>query len=287
MSDDHPGPSGSKRWLERIFSSFSSTKQPADREELLETLRAAQRGNLFDHDALSMIEGVLEVSTMQVRDIMIPRAQLDFVQEDDSLEEMLPVIIKSGHSRFPVFSEDRGTVVGILLAKDLLRYLEPGANIPFVLEDIMRPAVFVPESKRLNVLLKEFRDSQNHMAIIVDEYGAAAGLVTIEDVLEQIVGDIEDEHDTDEIGLNILARGNRRFTIKALTPVEDFNSFFNADFDEEKFDTVGGVVTNAFGHVPHRDESVTIGSFQFRVVKADSRRIHLLELSISQPASLQ
>ncbi len=236
---------------------------------------------LFDTDALAMMEGVLQVSDLQVRDIMIPRAQMAVIGRDDPLDKVLPTVIESAHSRFPVIGEDRTEVIGILLAKDLLQYC--GENAPrFNIRDVLRSAVFVPESKRLNVLLKEFRVSRNHMAIVVDEYGTAAGLVTIEDVLEQIVGEIEDEYDFDE-GAFILKRGEHNFTAKAHTTIEDFNEFFGCKLPDEDFDTIGGLVTHAIGHLPKRGEKVTTGGFRFSVLRADSRRIRLLSVEQLPP----
>jgi magnesium and cobalt transporter len=246
---------------------------------LIELLRDAQRRNLLDADALSMIESVLQVSELQVRDIMIPRAQMVVVNRDDTPADILAIIVESGHSRFPVIGENRDEVVGILLAKDLLRYRLDGGQ-RFDIRDVLRPAVFIPESKRLNVLLNEFRASRNHMAIVVDEYGGVAGMVTIEDVLEQIVGDIADEHDIEE-GSFIRRRSETVYIIKALTPVEDFNAYFGTGFSDEEFDTIGGLVTHAFGHLPKRGETVTLSQLRFKVLRADSRRVQLLELSVS------
>jgi len=276
MNEDLPSPSEQGNWLERLAKSLIGA--PSDREQLLETLRNAQRQNLLDSDVLSMIEGALQVSDMQVRDIMIPRVQMETLNDTDTLEEMLPTIIESGHSRFPVISDRKDTVVGLILAKDLLRYLADGNRDAFVLKDILRPAVFIPESKRLNVLLNDFRNRRNHMAIVVDEYGAVSGLITIEDVLEQIVGEIDDEHDVDEVENAILVQDDNRFTVKALTPLEDFNDYFGTDFDEETFDTVGGLVIKHFGRLPANGDTVTIDGLEFKVLKADSRRVHLLEV---------
>jgi magnesium and cobalt transporter len=276
MNEDLPSPSEHGNWLERLAKSLIGT--PSDRKQLIETLRNAQRQNLLDPDVLSMIEGALQVTEMQVRDIMIPRVQMETLNDTDSLGEMLPVIIESGHSRFPVVSEKKDTVVGMILAKDLLRYLVDENRSSFVLKDVLRPAVFIPESKRLNVLLNEFRRKRNHMAIVVDEYGAASGLITIEDVLEQIVGEIDDEHDVDEVENAILVQEGNRFTVKALTPLEEFNEYFGTAFDEDEFDTVAGLVTKHFGRLPGNDETVVIGRLEFKVLKADSRRVQLLEV---------
>ena len=269
-----------RSWFDRLSQAL--LREPRDREQLVGLLRDAQQRNLLDADALGMIESVLQVYEMQVRDIMIPRAQMVVVSRDATTEEMLPIIIESSHSRFPVISDSRDEVVGILLAKDLLRYRFDGGST-FDIKDVMRPAVFIPESKRLNVLLKEFRASRNHLAIVVDEYGGVAGMVTIEDVLEQIVGDIEDEHDIDEDAF-IRKRSETSFVLKALTPIEDFNEYFGTAFSDEEFDTIGGRVVQAFGHVPKRGESVVIDHFEFKVLRADNRRVHMLGLTVL-PAS--
>ena len=271
------------RLLERMFPNASN--EPETKEQLVELLRAARNRALFDTEALTMMEGVLQVSDLQVRDIMIPRAQMVVVGREDSLDEILPVVVESAHSRFPVIGDDRAEVVGTLLAKDLLQYF--GKKAPtFKLRNIIRSAVFVPESKRLDVLLREFRASRNHMAIVVDEYGGAAGLVTIEDVLEQIVGEIEDEYDFNE-GAVILRRSEDQYTTKALTSLEDFNEYFNTSFDEDSFDTIGGLVLNAFGHMPKRGEKVDIDNFRFEVVGADSRKIRLLNVRRLSDAEME
>jgi len=245
---------------------------PQDREELFAVLQAAQKRDLFDMDALNMIEGVLEVSEIQVRDIMIPRSHMVILEEQNSYEEMLPVVINSGHSRFPVIGDNRDNITGILLAKDLLRYCNEESRKEFDIKDVIRAPSFVPESKRLNVLLKEFRSSRNHMAIVVDEYSGVAGLVTIEDVLEQIVGDIDDEHDIEDVG-NVRRLGVSRYSVKALTPIEEFNEFFESGFDEDDVDTLAGMLMKTLGHLPKRGESVMIGRFLFKIMSADSRRI--------------
>lgn len=288
MNEDHSRSPASKEggqstWLERLSQAL--LVEPKDREQLTSLLRSAQQRNLLDADALSMIEGVLEVSEMQARDIMIPRSQMVVVSEDVPPEEFLPVIIDSAHSRFPVIGDSRDEVVGILLAKDLLSYYSRPDRENFNIRDILRPAVFIPESKRLNVLLKDFRSNRNHMAIVVDEYGGTAGLVTIEDVLEQIVGEIEDEHDFED-DLYIVRHSESRYTAKALTPIEEFNIEFNADFSDEEFDTIGGLLINKFGHVPKRGEETTIGRFKFKVLRADSRRIHLLQVILLDPSKI-
>ena len=265
-----------RSWLEKLGQALSG--EPKDRTELVELIRDAQQRHLLDTDALSMIEGVLQVSEMQVRDIMIPRSQMVVVEQGATLEALLPVIGESGHSRFPVIGENRDEVVGLLLAKDLLPYFINGHSNGFSVRDVLRPAVFVPESKRLNILLKDFRANRNHMAIVVDEFGGAAGLVTIEDVVEQIVGEIADEHDVDE-DLFIKQAGENRFIIKALTPIDDFNEHFGSALDDEEFDTIAGLVMKEFGRMPKRGEIVAIDQFHFKVLSADGRRVHLLEVS--------
>jgi magnesium and cobalt transporter len=273
MDDSHPSQRHRPGFLERLTSWLS--REPDNREELLDFLHAAYEKNLLDADALSMIEGVMQVSEMQVREIMIPRAQMDVVDIHTPREELLPYVIETAHSRFPAVDGERDNVIGILLAKDLLRLCtEEDVN----LRDQLRPAVFIPESKRLNVLLREFRVSRNHIAIVVDEYGGVAGLVTIEDVLEQIVGDIEDEYDYDEAEDNILQEDAHSFRVKAQTEIGDFNQILGASFSDEEFDTVGGLVTHAFGRVPKRGEQVDIGDYRFQVLRADSRRLHTLHV---------
>lgn len=283
-SNSTPNGSGIRGWLDRIGNVLSG--EPRDREELLELLRDAQKRNLFDVDAQTMLEGVLQVADMQVRDVMVPRSQMVVIERDATLDEVLPIIIESGHSRFPVIGESRDEVLGIVLAKDLLRYWQEKPSGGFNVREYVRPATFIPESKRLNVLLKEFRVSRNHMAVVVDEYGGVAGLVTIEDVLEQIVGEIDDETDIEE-ETEILKHNATRYTVKALTDIEDFNEYFAAEFSDEEFDTIGGLVMNAFGHLPRRGESIEIDRFRFRVTRADNRRLHLLEVTVlaSAPAA--
>ncbi len=258
-------------WFERLGALL--THEPETRDELLDILQGAFEHNLLDADALAMIEGVLDVSERQVRSIMIPRAQMDVLDINEPMDKLIPVVIETAHSRFPVIEKNKDDVIGILLAKDLLQYY---ANTGFHLREMLRPAVFIPESKRLNVLLKEFRVSRNHMAIVVDEYGGVSGLVTIEDVLEQIVGDIEDEYDFDETEDNIIQDKGGRYRVKAVTEIEDFNEFFGTGFSNEEFDTIGGLVLNHFGHMPKRGEVVTFDGLRFEVLRADSRRVHTL-----------
>ncbi len=273
MSDEHNGEHRS--WLERL--GLFLTGEPEDREDLLVFLRDAQKRHVIDPEALSMIEGVMQFSELRVRDIMIPRVQMVVVPQDAELETIFPLVIESAHSRYPVIGEDRTEVVGILLVKDLLGHSMKNRSL--LVKDIMRNAQFVPESKRLNVLLREFRATRSHMAIVVDEYGAAAGLVTIEDVLEQIVGDIEDEHDFGEEEY-IFRKSAQEYTLKALTPIDEFNEYFNSDLSDEEFDTIGGLIVHKLGHLPSRGEKVDFGHFRFVVLHADNRRVHLLKLVI-------
>ena len=266
-----------RSWFEKISQAL--TGEPKDREELVELLRDSEQRNLLDADSLAMIEAVMQVAEMHVRDIMIPRSQMVVVHRDVPPEEFLPTILESGHSRFPVIGDTRDEVVGILLAKDLLAYFAAGDKVRFDMRDVMRTPVFIPESKRLNVLLNEFRSNRNHMAIVVDEYGGVAGLVTIEDVLEQIVGEIEDEYDVDEDKF-IMKYSNDHYSVKALTPIDEFNEYFGASLDESEFDTIGGLVMKSFGHMPARGESVKIDKYNFTVLRADNRRIHLLQLTL-------
>lgn len=275
MSDDRSS-QGQKSWLERIIQTFAH--EPKNREELIEVLRDAHDNKLLDTEVLSIVEGAIQVADLQVRDIMIPRSQIISIKACQNPQEFLPAIIGAAHSRYPVIGENLDEVLGILLAKDLLPLLLDANKDSYDLQKLLRPATYVPESKRLNVLLREFRSTHNHMAIVIDEYGGVAGLVTIEDVLEQIVGDIEDEHDVEEDSF-IKALPSGDFIVKALTPVEEFNEFFEAGFSEEEFDTLGGVLMSAFGHLPKRGETIELGDFRFRVLNADSRRMHLLRLT--------
>jgi magnesium and cobalt transporter len=265
--------------LERLSALLM--REPEDREQLLALLHSAYERNLLDADALSMIEGVLQVSEMQVRHIMVPRAQMDVIDINEGPEKFVPGLIATAHSRFPVIDRDRDDVIGILLAKDLLRYY--AGEEEFNVRDMLRPAIFVPESKPLNVLLKEFRASRNHMAIVVDEYGGVAGLVTIEDVLEQIVGDIEDEYDFDEASDNIVRESPTQFRVKAQTEIGDFNEAFATAFPTEDFDTVAGLVIHRFGRLPKRGESVVVEGLRFTILRADSRRLYLLSVQKLPP----
>jgi len=270
MSDEKIMPKAG--WLERI-SAFL-LREPEDREQLIELLRSAYERQLLDSDALSMIEGVLQVSEMQARDIMIPRAQMDMIDAAESPDKFVPLVIQTNHSRFPVYEGDRDRVIGILLAKDLLRFY--AGEEEFNVRDMLRPAVFIPESKRLNVLLKDFRANRNHMAMVVDEYGGVAGLVTIEDVLEQIVGDIEDEYDFDETADDIIPDHAGGWRVKATTELAHFDESFSTRYADGEQDTVGGLVLSRLGRLPKRGEQIGIDEFTFKVLRADSRRVHLL-----------
>ncbi len=264
-------------WLRRL-----TRDGPRDRAELVEMLRAAATGGVIDADALAMIQGVLRVADLHVRDIMVPRSQMVVLERDSRPQSLLPAVVESGHSRFPVIGDDRDQVIGILLAKDLLRNFAEGADGSFAIREVLRPAAFVPESKRLNVLLKEFRVSRNHMAIVVDEYGGVSGLVTIEDVIEEIVGEIADEYDTDE-DQTIRRESDRQFVVLALTRVQEFNEFFGTRFSDEEYDTIGGLVMHQFGRLPRRGEAVTMDGIEFKVLRADRRRIDQLRVTNPDP----
>lgn len=264
-------PSSRPGLIERLSSLLM--REPEDREQLLHLLHSAFERHLMDADALSIIEGALSVADMPVRDVMVPRAQMDFVEINDPPEKIIELVVATAHSRFPVISEGKDDVIGILLAKDLLRHF---SDKNFDLRGSLRPAIFIPESKRLNVLLREFRASRNHMAVVVDEYGGVAGIVTIEDVLEQIVGDIEDEYDFDETEGTIVLDNSGSYRVKALTEIEDFNAAFGTNYSDEHFDTVGGLVIHHLGRLPKRNEVIDIEGLRFQILRADSRRVHTL-----------
>jgi magnesium and cobalt transporter len=264
-------------WITALKNKLFKPKE--DRVQLLQHLRDAQRKGIINLDALMMIEGVFQVSEMQVRDIMVPRSHLVVVQENMNVEDMLAIVANSGHSRFPVVDESIDEVVGILLAKDLAQYHDEKSRAAFEIKDILRPAVFVPESKRLNVLLKDFRESRNHMAMVIDEYSGVAGVITIEDVLEQIVGEIDDEHDAADV-INIRRSGLQRYSVRGLTPLDEFNQYFDSKLTHEKFETIAGLVTFELGHLPERGEEITIGVFHFKIVSANSRRINSMQVSL-------
>ena len=273
MSKDDPatGPRPFVSWLKNAL-----TREPQDLQELIEILRNSEARNLLDPDVLIMVEGALHVSTMQVRDIMVPKIQMVVINNETKPEDIINTVLESGHSRFPVITDDANDVIGILLAKDLLSWFANNTSDNFNIKDMMRPAVFIPESKQLNVLLREFRSSRNHMAIVVNEYGVA-GLVAIEDVIEEIVGEIEDEHDIDEED-NINQHGRSRYTVKAITPIDDFNKYFKTELNDDEYDTIGGLVINAFGHLPKRGEIIDFAGFNVKILRADKRRVHLLRL---------
>jgi magnesium and cobalt transporter len=282
MSAERPARPAS--WLRRVVESLAG--EPQDLRELEGVLADAKDRGLIDAEVLRMLEGVLEVSEIQVRDVMVPRSQMVVVQRDDPPEQLLPVVIESGHSRFPVVGEDRDEIIGILLAKDLLRYFAQADGGQFDIRECVRPAVFIPEAKRLNVLLKEFRVSHNHMAIVVDEYGGVSGLLTIEDVLEQIVGDIGDEYDVDETE-GIRKEGERTFAVPAITRIDEFNRVFGTRFSDDEFDTIGGLVLHELGRMPRRGEAVEIGGLELKVLRADRRRIDTLRVTTPRDFELK
>lgn len=274
-SQNSDGPSR-KSFLERISQLFQG--EPKDRQELVDVIRDSESNDLIDHDTRDMLEGVMQISDMRVRDIMIPRSQMVTVERNAELDTLISLIIDAQHSRYPIISEDKDHVEGILLAKDLLKYLGSGST-PFQMNEVIRPAVVVPESKRVDRLLKEFREERYHMAIVVDEFGGVSGLVTIEDILEEIVGDIEDETD-DEEEFEIRQLSKHTFSVNALTTIEDLNEKFGTQFSDDEVDTVGGLVMTAFGHLPSRGEMVLIGDYQFKVTSADNRRVIHLQITI-------
>lgn len=274
MADPAPGPRAPQQKQKSFFERLTAFifREPDSREDLLEALHEAHERDLLDADAMSMIEGVLQVSELRAGDIMVPRSQMEVIDITCPPAEWLPRVIETAHSRFPVIEGDRDAVVGVLHAKELLRlYVEPDGDV----RRHLRPAIFIPESKPINVLLRDFRANHNHMAIVVDEYGGVAGLITIEDVLEQIVGEIDDEYDTDDDADNILAERDGRWRVKALTEIEQFNAFFGTAFSDEHYDTIGGLVTEQVGHVPHRSEVIAMGGFRFTVLRADARQAEL------------
>jgi len=264
-------------WLDRLRDIFSS--EPQNQKQLLELLKNLRSSELIGADELTMIEGVLQVADMQVRDIMIPRGQMVVLDREDSFAEIIEKITESGHSRFPVIDDDKDDLVGILLAKDLLtQSLSQQPDYNFEINEYIRPASFIPESKRLNVLLKEFRLNRSHMAMIVDEYGGVSGLITIEDVLEQIVGKIDDEHDDEEEEVDIQPHGSNRYSVRALTPLPDFNEYFDTGFEADDVETIGGYLLRQIGYLPERGESIALDSLTFKVMRADSRQVHLYQV---------
>ncbi|MEX0618896.1 MAG: transporter associated domain-containing protein [Pseudohongiellaceae bacterium] len=277
MADDQPNIDPRPRsWIDKIAQVFSD--EPTDTRSLIELLRNAEQDQVLDADALSIIEGALQVSSMQVREIMIPRSQVVTVSAKLAPAEIIKTVTEASHSRFPVIGDSADNVIGILLAKDLLPLTLHNNIEKFNLKDVLRPATFIPESKRLNVLLKEFRETRNHMAIVIDEYGCVCGVVTIEDVLEQIVGEIEDEYDVDDESY-IKKFDDENYIVKALVPIEEFNDYFHTGFSDQDFSTIGGLVLQHFGHIPERDETVSIGPYLFTVLNSDSRQIKLLKVT--------
>ncbi len=266
----------SRTWLERLTAFIA--REPQNREQLMELLRDAEERDVVSAEMLGMIERILQVSEMQVREVMVPKAQMVLLEKNTPLEILLPVAMESGHSRFPVIDPDNNKIIGILLAKDLLKYCYHAEQRKFDIMDIIRPTTFTPQSKRLDILLREFRINRNHLAIVLDEYGHVAGLVTIEDVLEQIVGDIEDEYDIEEEDGFIRKHPDGTYIVKAQTPIDEFNEYFNTTFSDDEFDTIGGIVLKTFGRLPKRGEAIKMSSWRFRVLQSDSRRIYLLEV---------
>ncbi len=284
MNDEVPNSHNERSWIERLTRVFSLS--PKNSDELREILREANENDLVDNEVLGIMEGALGVGDIQVRDIMVPRPQMVVVKEDEQPEQFLQSVIDSGHSRFPVIGESVDDIKGILLAKSLLPLIANGADT-FDLSAALHPANIIPETKRLNDLLREFRENRNHMAIVVDEYGGVSGLVTIEDILEEIVGEIEDETDFEGNDNFIRKLNQRDYLIKALTPIEDFNGFFDASLNDEEYDTIGGLLMREFGHLPRRNEIATISDYRFRVLNADSRQIHLLRMTAPEPAEIE
>lgn len=282
MNQSEKPPSSKSNLFSQWLANLLPTQRAESKADLLENLRMAEADGIVARDAYDMMQRVMYVSDLKVRDIMIPRSSMVFVDKEDHLDRCLDIMVESAHSRFPVVDNERDQIVGILLAKDLLKFFDEENQQKFNLRDLTRPAVFVPESKRLNVLLADFRKNRNHMAIVVDEYGSVAGLVTIEDVLEQIVGDIEDEHDFDDDDSMIRSLSGGETMVKALLPMDEFNEHFDSHLPEDGSDTIGGLVSQTFGHVPQRGETIEIGAFQFEIVHADNRRIHLIRVCQQQ-----
>ncbi|MFT5117205.1 MAG: magnesium and cobalt transporter [Kiritimatiellia bacterium] len=282
MNDEPPSSQQEKSWIDKLINAFSG--EPQSQEELLDIIKDAADNQLLDQEALEIIQGALEVSGQQVREIMIPRTQMVTVNINDPTEEFINKAIDSGHSRFPVIGENIDDIRGVLLAKDLLPLVLKGHD-GFALDSIIRQATIIPESKRLNVLLREFRENRYHMALVIDEYGGISGLITIEDILEEIVGEISDETDDDNGDGYIRKVSDNDYIIKALTPIEEFNDHFKSTLNDEEFDTIGGLLMKAFGHLPQRNEFTTIKGFEFRVLYSDNRQVHLLRLSLPKIAA--
>lgn len=266
----------SRSWLERLSSMMG--REPQNQEQLMEILRDAEERDILSSEMLGMIERILQVSEMQVREVMVPKAKMVMVDKDVSFDELLPLVIESGHSRFPVMNPNEGNIIGVLLAKDILKFTFNNEAVEFNIADIIRPPIFTSQSKRLDILLREFRINRNHLAIVLDEYGHVAGLVTIEDVLEQIVGEIDDEYDFVEDNVYIKKHLDDTYIIKAQTPIDDFNDYFHTSFSDDDFDTIGGIVLSSLGHLPKRGETTKLQNLRFKVLHADNRRIYLLEV---------
>lgn len=278
--EDEKNPAKSRSWLERLSTMLA--REPQNQEQLMEILRDAEDRDILSSEMLGMIERILQVSEMQVREVMVPKAKMVTVQKDSNLDELVPLVIESGHSRFPVFDPAEGTIVGVLLAKDILKATFKKDYAEFNISSIIRPPVFTSQSKRLDILLREFRVNRNHIAIVLDEYGHVAGLVTIEDVLEQIVGEIDDEYDFEEDDIYIKKHADDTYIVKAQTPIDEFNEYFHTSFSDEDFDTIGGIVLQHFGHLPKRGENIKLQQFRFKVLHSDNRRIYLLEVKLSK-----
>jgi magnesium and cobalt transporter len=279
-SEEEKNSAKSRSWLERLTAMIA--REPQNQEQLMVILRDAEERDILSSEMLGMIERILQVSEMQVREVMVPTAKMVTVQHDATLDDLLPIVIESGHSRFPVYDHQDGKIIGVLLAKDILKYVFKKEGSEFSTDTIMRTPVFTSQSKRLDILLREFRINRNHLAIVLDEYGHVAGLVTIEDVLEQIVGEIDDEYDYEEDDVYIKKHADDSYIVKAQTPIEEFNQYFHANFSEEDFDTIGGIVLQHFGHLPKRAETIKIKNFRFKVLHGDNRRIYLLEVKLSR-----
>lgn len=277
-SDEDKNSAKPRSWLERLSAVLA--REPQNREQLMDVLRDAEDRDVLSSEMLGMIERILQVSEMQVREVMVPKAKMVMIEKDSKLDDLITNVIESGHSRFPVFDPVGGSIIGVLLAKDILRYNLKKDLTEFNISNIIRPPVFTPQSKRLDILLREFRVNRNHLAIVLDEYGHVAGLVTIEDVLEQIVGEIDDEYDFEEDDVYIKKHADDSYIVKAQTPIDEFNEYFNSDFSDEEFDTIGGILLQHFGHLPKRGETTKLKNYRFKVLHSDNRRIYLLEVKL-------
>jgi len=279
-SKDDKNPVKYRSWLERLSAMIA--REPQNQEQIMEILRDAEDRDVLSSEMLGMIERILHVSEMQVREVMVPKAKMVMIENNSNLDELIPIVIESSHSRFPVMDSNEGKIIGVLLAKDILKYTFKKNVDEFNIANIIRPPVFTPQSKRLDILLREFRINRNHLAIVLDEYGHVAGLITIEDVLEQIVGEIEDEYDFEEDDVYIKKHADDSYIIKAQTPIDEFNEYFHSNFGDEAFDTIGGIILKHFGHLPKRGENIKLQHFRFKVLHADNRRIYLLEVKMAK-----